>query len=48
MNCRQGVPFPTVLIEAEGPKMGLQLGLVPAAWEAVRAAQLDELFSGHD
>jgi hypothetical protein len=31
------------LIKAEGPKMGLQLGLVPAAWEVIRVAQLDEL-----
>jgi hypothetical protein len=42
------VPLPTFSIEAEGPKVALQLGLVPAAWEVIRAAQLDELLSGHD
>ena len=42
------VPLPTFPIDAEGPKVGLQLGLVPAAWEAVCFAQLDQLLSGHD
>jgi hypothetical protein len=41
------LPLPTVSIEAEGPKMGLQLGLVSAAWEVVCAAQFDKLLPGH-
>jgi hypothetical protein len=35
-------------IKTEGPKTALQLGLVPAAWEVIHTAKLDELPSGHD
>lgn len=47
-KCGWGVPLPTFSIEAEGPKMALQLGLVPALWVVIHTAQLHELLSGHD
>jgi hypothetical protein len=43
-----GIPLPTFSIKAKGPKVGLQLGLVPTVWEVIRAAQLDKLPSVHD
>ena len=48
MGCGWGVPLPTFSIEAEGPEMALQHGLLPTAWKQISGAQLDELLFGHD
>ena len=48
-GCGWGVaiPLPTFSIKAEGPKVGLQLELVPTAQEVIRVAQLDKLLLVH-